>query len=102
MAHQSPLPRRFPRQEYWKGLPSPAPGDLPNAGIEPASPALAGGFLTTWASWEAHQGKYDPPNIPPSCSDDEGRGRGRTIERKSTKANRAPPPNALTEKGEEI
>ena len=47
IAHQSPLPRRFPRQEYWKGLPSPAPGDLPNAGIEPASPALAGGFLTT-------------------------------------------------------
>ena len=30
----------FPRQEYWKGLPFPYPGDLPNPGIEPASPTL--------------------------------------------------------------
>ena len=34
------------RQEYWSGLLFP-PGDLPNPGIEPASPALAGGFFTT-------------------------------------------------------
>ena len=34
------------RKEYWSGLPFPTPGDLPNPGIEPASPALAGGFLT--------------------------------------------------------
>ena len=38
---------RFPRQEYWSGLPFPSPGALPNPGIEPASPALAGGFFTT-------------------------------------------------------
>ena len=38
---------RFPRQEYWNGLPSPSPGDLPDPGIEPKSPALAGGFFTT-------------------------------------------------------
>ena len=43
----------FPRQEYWSGLPFPPPGDLPNAGIKPASPValvaptLAGGFFTT-------------------------------------------------------
>ena len=37
----------FPRQEYWNGLPFPPPGDLPNPGIEPTSPALAGGFFTT-------------------------------------------------------
>ena len=40
----------FSRQEYWSGLPFPSPGDLPNAGIEPmspASPALAGKFFTT-------------------------------------------------------
>ena len=30
----------FSRQEYWGGLPFPSPGDLPNLGIEPASPAL--------------------------------------------------------------
>ena len=37
----------FPRQEYWSGLPFPSPGDLPDPGIEPMSPALAGGFFTT-------------------------------------------------------
>ena len=37
----------FPRQEYWSGLPFPSPGDLPNPAVEPASPALAGGFFTT-------------------------------------------------------
>ena len=30
----------FSRQEYWSGLPFPPPGDLPNPGIEPRSPAL--------------------------------------------------------------
>ena len=40
----------FPRQEHWSGLPFPPPGDLPNPGIKPmspASPALSGGFFTT-------------------------------------------------------
>ena len=48
--HQVPLPVGFPRQEYWSGLLFPPSGDLPNPGIEPtplASPALAGGFVTT-------------------------------------------------------
>ena len=44
---QVPLSMGFPRQEYWSGLPFPPPGNLPNLGIEPASPALAGGFFTT-------------------------------------------------------
>ena len=35
------------RQEYWSGLPFPSPGDLPDPGIEPASPTMAGEFLTT-------------------------------------------------------
>ena len=30
----------FSRQEYWSGLPFPSPGDLPDLGIEPGSPAL--------------------------------------------------------------
>ena len=37
----------FSRQECWSGLPFPYPGDLPDPGIEPVSPALAGGFFTT-------------------------------------------------------
>jgi len=37
----------FPRQEYWSGLPFPSPDDLSDLEIEPASPALAGGFFTT-------------------------------------------------------
>ena len=40
VAHQSPLFMGFPRQEYWRGLPFPSPGDLPNPGIKPRSPAL--------------------------------------------------------------
>ena len=44
---QAPQSMGFFRQEYWSGLPFPSPGDLPNPGIEPASPALAGGFFTT-------------------------------------------------------
>ena len=38
-ARQAPLSMGFSRQEYWSGLPCPPPGDLPNAGIEPTSPA---------------------------------------------------------------
>ena len=35
----------FSRPEYWSGLPFPPPGNLPHPGIEPTSPALAGGSL---------------------------------------------------------
>ena len=45
----------FSRQEYWSVLPFPSPGDLPDPGIEAVSlksPALAGGFLTTRATWK--------------------------------------------------
>ena len=37
----------FSRQEYWSGLPFPSPGDLPDPGMEPRSPALAARFVTT-------------------------------------------------------
>ena len=37
----------FSRQEYWSGLPFPLPGHLPDRGIEPVSPVLAGTFLIT-------------------------------------------------------
>ena len=40
VAYKAPLSMRLSRQEYWSGLPFPSPGDLPNLGIEPGSPAL--------------------------------------------------------------
>ena len=53
-ACQAPLSMGFPRQEYCSGLPFPSPGDLPNTGLKPMSPALAGRFLTNRLTWEAH------------------------------------------------
>ena len=53
-----PLSMGFSRQEYWSGLPSPPPGDLPNPGTEPVSlgcPAIAGGFFITSATWGAKE-----------------------------------------------
>ena len=46
MARQAPLSMGFPRQQYWSELPFPSPGDLPDLGIFPTSPALAGRFFT--------------------------------------------------------
>ena len=43
----APLSMKFSRQEYQRGLPFPSPGDLPNPGIEPGSPALQAGYLPT-------------------------------------------------------
>ena len=54
VAQQVSLSMRFFRQEYWSGLPFPAPRDLPDPGIEPTSlmsPALAGRFFTTSATY---------------------------------------------------
>ena len=44
---QAPLSTGFSRQEYQSGLPLPSPVDLPDPGIEPVSPVLAGGFWAT-------------------------------------------------------
>ena len=54
VAYQAPLSMGFSRQEYWSGLPCPPAGNRPNPGTETVSlvsPALVGGFFTTW---EAH------------------------------------------------
>ena len=56
VARQAPLSVEFSRLEYWSGLSFPLPGDLPDPGVERASlvsPALASGFFTTCATWEA-------------------------------------------------
>ena len=61
VARQTPLSTGFPRQEPWNGLPSSAPGDLPDAGIEHTSlapPVSAGSFFTT-----------APPGKPILCLD---------------------------------
>ena len=47
VARQTPLSMGFFRQEYWSGLPFPSPGDPPNPGIEPWSPALQADGLPT-------------------------------------------------------
>ena len=55
-AHQVPLSMKFSRQEYESRLPFPTQADLPDLGIEPVTPvfpALAGGFFTASATWEA-------------------------------------------------
>ena len=60
VAHQASLFTGFSRQKYWSELLCPLPRDLPNLGIESASLvslALAGKFLTTSATGEAHK-KY--------------------------------------------
>ena len=49
VAYQAPLFIEFSRPEYWSGLPFPSPEDLSDPMIEPLSPALAGGFVTTEA-----------------------------------------------------
>ena len=47
VAYQAPSSMGFSRQEYWSGLPFPSPGDLPNPGIEPRSPAFQADALTS-------------------------------------------------------
>ena len=55
VALQAPLSMGFSRQEYWSGLPFSSPGDLPNPGIEPGSPALQADALSS-----------EPPGKPKS------------------------------------
>ena len=58
VADQASLSMEFCRQEYLSGVPFPPPGDLPNPEIElisVQSPALAGGFFTTSATWARSQ-----------------------------------------------
>ena len=55
VAHQAPLSMGFSRQEYWRRLPFPSPGDLPDQGIEPGSPALQADALPS-----------EPPGKPPN------------------------------------
>ena len=75
VAPRAPLSVGFSRQEYRSGLPCPPPGGLPDPGITPRSLALlalAGGFFTTSASWEApwlnisNESHHSPQRCAPS------------------------------------
>ena len=61
-AHQSPLSLGFSRKEYWRRLPFPPLGDLPDPQIEPTSPALVDGFFTTELSGKSSY-RLSPPKI---------------------------------------
>ena len=56
IAHQAPLSKGFSRQEYWSGLPRTPPGDLPNPGIKPESPAIP--ILLADSLLLSHQGSH--------------------------------------------
>ena len=56
VARQASSSMGFSNQEYWSGLPFPSPGDLPNPGIEPGSPALQADTLSS-----------EPPGKPLVC-----------------------------------
>ena len=59
MCQQAPLSMGFSRQQYWSGLPFPSPGDLPNPGIKPRSPALQADALKHLS----HQGQATHSSI---------------------------------------
>ena len=74
-ANQAPLSMGFPRQEHWRGLSFPPPGDLPNAGMESMYPALADGFCITEPPGESGLGSNSETAVYM-------RGRGRTDSRR--------------------
>ena len=62
IGHQAPLSIELSRQEYWSELLFHSPGDLPDPGFEPWSPALGSRFFTIWATREAsiiHMSTYN-------------------------------------------
>ena len=86
IAHQASLSMEFSRQEYWSRLLFPSPGDLPDPGTEPGSPALAGGFFTT----EPLEKPYFKVYVESlSLSDFPG---GKELPRVTELARHAPPP----------
>ena len=68
IAPQVPPSMGFSRQEYWSGLRSPPPGDLPNSGIKPRSPALQVDSLPSEPPGKPSMGQDDPcaPSTVPS------------------------------------
>ena len=73
VAPQAHLSMGFSRQEYWSGLPVPPSGDLPDPGIKPMSPTLAGVFFTTEPPgkpiWATGHFIFSVNKSPPPCTD---------------------------------
>ena len=61
LARQAPLSMGLSRQGYWSGLSFPSPGDLPNTGIKPRSPALQADALSSELTREAPSDALGPP-----------------------------------------
>ena len=69
VACQAPLSMGFSRQGYWSGLPFPSPGDLPDPGIEPRSPALQAVSLPIELPRKLLGGGWVPLNTSPTLLD---------------------------------
>ena len=63
VTHQAPLSVGFSRQEYWSGLLCPPPGELPDLGVKPMSPALPEYSLPL-----SHRGCRTPVSLCFNCS----------------------------------
>ena len=74
VAYQPPPSMGFSRQEYWSGLPFPSPGDLPDPGIEPKSPALQADALPSeppgkpFGHWTTSHSSLSPTSSLPSMA----------------------------------
>ena len=86
VACKDPLSMGFSRQEYWSGLPFPTLGDLPHSGIEPVSPALAGGLFIT-----------EPPGKPPWSPHHPSKVADTAARRNPNTCPPAPPPNVQSQ-----
>ena len=63
------LSMEFSRQEYWSGWPFPSPGDLPDTGIEPASPALQADSLPSELQGKPSCSAWLPASLSPNPGD---------------------------------
>ena len=66
VAYQAPPSVGFSRQEYWSGVPFPSPGDLPNPGVKPRSPALQADSLLSEPPGKPHM-FYQFSSVTQSC-----------------------------------
>ena len=67
VAHQAPLSMEFSRQEYWRGLPFPSPGDLPDPETEPGSLTLQAEPLSSEPPWKPSSKSPVPQTAGAPC-----------------------------------